>query len=72
MWRLFIAHNHAAAAIGFAHGLPLHQQRDPRGQSVDLTRLRRDHPIQFIGQSFQMRQPLFDFRAHLAPFPVPG
>ena len=72
MRRFLVAHNHTTSSIGLPHRLPLHQHRDPRGQSVDLPRLARNHLVQLIGQAFQMRQSFFDFRAHLAPFPVPG
>ena len=69
---LLIADDHAARALRLPHRLALHQHRDPRRQPVDLAGLPRDHLVQLIGEAFQMRQPLFDFRAHLAPFPVPG
>ena len=72
MRRFLVAHDDAAGAIGLPHRFALHQHGDAGGQPVDLPRLTGDHIIQLIGQAFQMRQTLFDFRAHLAPFLLPG
>lgn len=68
----FISEDDASAPVGFAHGLAFHQHGNACGQPVDLFRLRCDHLVQVVGQPFQIRQPLFDFRAHLAPQLIAG
>lgn len=68
----FGPYDNAAGAVSLAHGFTLKQHRDMVGQSIYLARLRGNDLVQLIAQAFQMRQSLFDFRAHLAPQLVAG
>ena len=72
MWWCFVPKDHAASAVCLTARFALHQKRDPCGQTINLTGLFGNDIVQVFGQAFQMRQPLFDFSAHLAPFRVAG